>query len=366
MLKVSDVLSALEEVAPQRFAFPSDKVGLQVGSTGSEVSRAVVSLDRSLGAASFAAEVRADLLLCHHPLIWEPLKSVTSDSYAGRVVTELIRGGINFIAAHTNWDCAEGGINDTLAKQLQLIEVKAFGEAAPVARLKLVVFAPESEAQKIIDAASGAGAGVIGLYRRCAYMSMGTGTFFSPPGTDPTVGQVGEVQEVAELRIEMVLPEALCGVVTRAIVEVHPYEEPAYDFVRLTDSQEQPISRAGKLLKSMNLSEFAKHVDEMLGTRCQAWGRPDSHIRDVAVCGGSAADEWRAARSTGADVLVTGEVPQHTALEASENGLAIIAAGHYATEHPGCRALKATMETKLPQIEWMLYEPPAGIAGRPF
>jgi len=65
-------------------------------------------------------------------------------------------------------------------------------------------------------------------------------------------------------------------------------------------------------------------------------------------------------------VLVTGEVKQHVGLEVSENGFAIVAAGHYATEHPGCVALRDRMATAMPEVEWIVFEPKAGHAGRPF
>jgi putative NIF3 family GTP cyclohydrolase 1 type 2 len=86
----------------------------------------------------------------------------------------------------------------------------------------------------------------------------------------------------------------------------------------------------------------------------------------VAVVGGAADGEWKAAQRAGASVLVTGEVKQHVALEASESGFAIIAAGHYATEQPGCSALRDRMATAMDGVDWALFEPEPGSAGRPF
>ena len=88
-------------------------------------------------------------------------------------------------------------------------------------------------------------------------------------------------------------------------------------------------------------------------------------ITRVAVCGGAADGEWRDAQRQGADVFVTGEVKQHISLEASESGMAIIAAGHYATEQPGVVELSRRMGEEIPSIVWKVYEPPAGFAGRP-
>jgi dinuclear metal center YbgI/SA1388 family protein len=365
MPRVQDVLNALEEIAPRRFAFDWDRVGLQVGDPEAQVERAVVSLDRSLAAVKYTEEHQAQLLVAHHPLIFSPLPAVTTHQPEGKLVLRMAKSGISFIAAHTNWDVAPGGVNDTLAQVLELREVDAFGMQPRTPRLKLVVFAPEEAVQPLIDACSEAGAGVIGLYTRCAFMSPGTGTFYAAPGTDPTVGETGKVEEVPEIKIEMVLPEALCAKVTRAILKTHPYEEPAYDFVRLTDAEEHPLGRIGQLPLMMSLPELVRHVEERLETRVQAWGSPNAQLRTVACVGGTAGREWRDARHAGAQALITGEVKQHEALEAAEEGFVLIHAGHYATEQPGCAALCRALKRAVPEVHWYLYEPAPGEAGRP-
>ncbi|HWA82839.1 MAG TPA: Nif3-like dinuclear metal center hexameric protein, partial [Fimbriimonadaceae bacterium] len=95
------------------------------------------------------------------------------------------------------------------------------------------------------------------------------------------------------------------------------------------------------------------------------WGKPDRPIKKLAVVGGAADSEWRDARQAGADAFLTGEVKQHVGLEVVEEGFAIIASGHYATEHPGCRALRDRLAEAMPDVEWLLYEPEPGLAGRP-
>ncbi|MFX8681125.1 Nif3-like dinuclear metal center hexameric protein, partial [Acinetobacter baumannii] len=83
-----------------------------------------------LTAAHYAHEAGSQLLLTHHPLIFEPLSSVTTQDHVGKTVLFLARHGIAHIAAHTNWDSAPGGINDELAKILGLNGIASFGEAA--------------------------------------------------------------------------------------------------------------------------------------------------------------------------------------------------------------------------------------------
>ena len=91
-------MSALELVAPQRYAFESDKVGLQVGDPQAPITRAAYGLDRSLGAIGFAAANGCQLLLSHHPLIYTPLEAVDTRSHVGRSVLELVKSLANEVA----------------------------------------------------------------------------------------------------------------------------------------------------------------------------------------------------------------------------------------------------------------------------
>lgn len=365
MAYVQEILDALDRVAPSRLAFSWDKIGLQVGSRDTLVERAVVSLDRSRGAILYAVEENAQLLLTHHPLIFDPLPSVTADTYEGRAIQTLMFYGISHVSAHTNWDAATGGINDTLASLLGLTDVRSFGSSAGADELKLVVFAPTDSADSIVDACAQAGAGAIGNYRRCAFLGQGQGTYEAGPDANPAIGNAGERSTVEEARIEMVCHSSLVNPVVRALRSAHPYEEPAFDLIPLKTGYGQAMGRIGALAEPLSLQEFAARVDSTLGTRSQAWGRPEKHIQNVAVVGGAADGEWQKAKSAGADVLVTGEVKQHVALEAADSGFAILASGHYATEHPGCSSLRDRMAEEVPDVEWSLFEPEPGYHGRP-
>ena len=94
---------------------------------------------------------------------------------------------------------------------------------------KLVVFVPREALDPVRDALFAAGAGRIGDYERCSWYTEGTGTFFGREGTEPSVGQAGREQRVAELRLETVFPEELQAEVVEALRRAHPYEEPAFD-----------------------------------------------------------------------------------------------------------------------------------------
>jgi hypothetical protein len=103
-------------------------------------------------------------------------------------------------------------------------------------RVKLVWFVPREALAATRDAVFAAGAGRIGDYERCSWYAAGTGTFLGGDTTDPSVGQKGREERVAELRVETVVPAAVVAEVVAALRAAHPYEEPAYDVYPLLDA----------------------------------------------------------------------------------------------------------------------------------
>ena len=124
MATVHDILSYLETLAPRSMKMDWDNVGLLCGSRKTEVSKVLVALDPFEGVCQEAAAWGADLIVTHHPLIFQALKSITDETSIGRSIQLLCREGISAINAHTNLDCAPGGVNDRLASALGLEEIQ--------------------------------------------------------------------------------------------------------------------------------------------------------------------------------------------------------------------------------------------------
>lgn len=362
---VESIIQGLESICPARWAFDFDNVGLQIGNPGMEVSGGVVSLDWSQELIEFAESKGANLLVCHHPLFFEPVRSLTADVRSGAMALELAAKRMAMVAAHTNWDAAPGGVNDSLAQAIGLDQVVPFGDAADDAGFKIVAFCPVGSTQAIVDALSQAGAGRIGDYARCAFSSDGVGTFVADECANPAIGETGRVEEVAEQRLEMRVRKDRLAAAIEALRRAHPYEEPAFDVVPLANPGEMPLGRIGELSEPLSLEEFADHAGRMLNSRPQSWGARDSKVRRVAVVGGAGDSMWRSARAAGADVLLTGEAKQDRAIDAEQAGFALVAAGHYATEQPGTRALCDKLTVQIDDVRWHLFEPEPGCGGRP-
>ena len=127
MATVADILKFVETLAPRELKMDWDNVGLNCGSRSAPVTKILVSLDPFEHVCQEAVQWGADLLVTHHPLIFRPIPMVTDDAAITRGLMELIRHDISHICAHTNLDCAPGGVNDALAAALGLKNVESLG-----------------------------------------------------------------------------------------------------------------------------------------------------------------------------------------------------------------------------------------------
>ena len=117
-------LNELEAWAPLSFAEEWDNCGLQVGRRDKVVRKVMVALTPGEAAIQAAVDADVDMLLTHHPMIFKPAKSVTTDTVLGQSIMKLIQHDINLYCAHTNLDMAVGGVNDVLAKALNLQNIE--------------------------------------------------------------------------------------------------------------------------------------------------------------------------------------------------------------------------------------------------
>lgn len=319
---LADVVALLEDRYPPSGAADWDAVGTVCGDPAQPVRRVMFAIDATAGVVDEAIAWGADLLVTHHPLLLRGVHSVAATTAKGAVVHRLIRAGCALHAAHTNADAPEGGVPESLALAVGLVDLTPLVPAPGQALDKHVVFVPLDHADALVDALAAAGAGELGDYRRCAWRTTGTGTFIPGEGAEPAIGSRGEVAEVTEARIEMVAPRALRERVVAAMRAAHPYEEPAFDVLEgAALASATGAGRVGRLEPPMTLRAFAERVAEVLPPTAQGVrvaGDLDARVTRVAVVGGSGDSFFDAVRSAGADVYLTGDLRHHPALELRE------------------------------------------------
>ncbi|HZG70910.1 MAG TPA: Nif3-like dinuclear metal center hexameric protein [Chondromyces sp.] len=325
-----EIIQLFERFAPKSYMMEGDKVGLQIGKLNQKVERVMVALDVLEEVVDEAIEKKVQLIIAHHPLIFRPLASIRTDETYGRMIEKLIKHDIAVYAAHTNLDVAPGGVNDLLAEALDLKDTKVLVPTLERPLKKLVVFAPQEDADNIRAALGKAGAGSLGNYSHCSFSFPGTGRFLPGQDADPHIGAPGVPESVPEERIEVIFPQELEKKVITAMLKAHPYEEVAYDLYSLENKEETlGLGRIGNLPEEMTLKEFAEFVKERFSVQgVRVVGKLEDKVRKVAVLGGDGNKYFKSAKFNGADVYVTGDFYYHTAHDAMMAGLNVVDPGH--------------------------------------
>ncbi len=124
---IKEVVSIIESIAPLRDAYEWDNSGLQI-KCAERVNNMLITLDVTPQTVAEAKENGCDMILSHHPLIFDEMKSVDIDAYTDSIVMQLIKNDISLYCAHTSFDRAQGGLNDELAQSLGLLDIETIQE----------------------------------------------------------------------------------------------------------------------------------------------------------------------------------------------------------------------------------------------
>lgn len=335
---LADVVAGIESLYPQRWAEPGDAIGLIVGDPAAAVRKILFAVDPVQAVVDEAIELGTDLLVVHHPLLYRAVSTVAADQPKGRVIHDLISNGIALYVAHTNADSPAQGVSEAMALALGLVDLRPLVPHPTDPFDKVVTFVPEADTEKVIDALAAAGAGAIGDYDRCAFVTAGEGTFQPGPRSTPAIGTSGQIEQVKESRIEMVLPRHRRAAVIEALRAAHPYEEPALDLLELADTTAvRGSGRVGLLPSPMTLRDFADAVVSALpatAVGARVSGNLDRQVSTVALTGGAGDFLLDRARASGADVYVTSDLRHHPASELREHPAApaLIDVPHWAAE----------------------------------
>lgn len=349
----------MELWAPSSLAYSWDKVGLHTGSADQSVTSVLTALTVTRDTLKAAKRAKADMIVAHHPLIWDPIETLRSDDPKSGFYADILASGIAVYGAHTNLDVAQGGVNHILAERLGLSKLRPLFSVPHTNLLKLTVFVPESHLGLVQQVAANAGAGVIGDYTHCGFHTDGTGTFKPGAGTSPHSGTKSALNHEREVRFETTVSPSVVGSVINAVKDAHPYEEVAYDLVQLENSDSRyALGLIGELPKSITLDAFATQVKAGLKIdHVRVTGKSKAKVRRVAVMGGAGGDSASKIPAD-VDVFVTGDIKYHDAQDGFDAGLNLIDAGHHGTEKWIAPAIRDYLKTNCPGIKVSAYMEP--------
>ncbi len=331
-MRIKEVLQTIEQLAPLPLQESYDNSGLQVGDVNREVTGILLCIDVTEDVIEEAISLGCNLVISHHPIAFRPFKSLTGKNYVERCMIQAIRNNIALYAAHTNLDNARGGVNYRLAQMLELQNVKIL-QPLENALLKFVTTVPLQYAESVRNALFNAGAGHIGNYDSCSYNLSGEGTFRAKEGANPHIGEIDRLHFEPEVRIETVIPVMKREEVLRALLAVHPYEEPVFDLYPIANNWPQHGSGVvGVLPEPMPEQEFLYLLKDIFNLptiqHSKMHGR---EIRDVALCGGAGAFLIPQAITYGADAFITGEAKYNDFFDV-EGRILLAVVGHYESE----------------------------------
>lgn len=370
-VSVGLIAQTLERIAPKAWAEEWDNVGLLVGDFSAPVERILVTLDLTPEVLEEAKEKNVQLIVAHHPILFKPLKNLRYDNQGARLPIQLIQSQIAYYAAHTNLDQSSYSSSWSLGNALELDKMEYFRLTSAEKLVKLVTYVPRTHAEQVRQALvkAGVGEGITdgphaSEYAECFFAGEGTGMFRPLGGAHPSIGKVGELTRVEETRLESIIQESRIDRSIKALKKAHPYEEPAYDLIPLYNSGaprgygvvgylKDPISLGSfsiKLTSALkNLAPEGLEEEPVLSTA----GNPERLVRKVAIVNGSGGSFISKAIFKGVDLLITGDVNHHEALDALESGLSVMDMGHFWGEVSMVKALAEYLreEKALAEVE---------------
>lgn len=351
--------AAMERIAPLHLAESWDNVGLLSGHRTSLVKKVLLTIDITEAVHDEALATGADLVVSYHPPIFKPLAHLRiNGNEPPALAVALASHGVWVYSPHTALDTVDGGTNDVLADRVGARVTGSFSHyAAKGEYLKLVTFIPEANVDQVAEALFAAGCGHIGTkskYTHCSFRTVGTGTFFGDEHTNPAVGQKGQLERVPEIRLETILPVDAAGEVVNALKRAHPYEEPAFDLLKMqTPPEAVGLGRFAELDKDMTLSAFAARCKKALRVpRVWVVGNPEQPVRRLALVAGSC-DRLVLDRADRAkyDCVLTGELKHHHMLAYQAAGAAVVCVGHGNSERPVLETLAGRIANALPTLQ---------------
>lgn len=332
-MTVGELTKYLEDWAPPGVAWEKDNVGLQIGSRGETIKNIMLCLELDDEVLREAIQNKCNFIFTHHPLIFKPIKRLDTEKDSNaKLIEKCIKNNLIVYSAHTNLDFTKDGVSFELAKTLKLEHIR-FLELEESNQFKVIVFVPQINLDKVAEAVFNAGGGKIGEYENCSFRLNGEGTFKGSTFSNPAIGKKNRFEKVNEVRFEFIVNSWKLNKVITALVNSHPYEEPAYDIYPLKNKNlNYGAGAIGDLTKEMSRKDFLSHTCKALKTKaikfCDGKNRA---IRKVAVCGGAGSELLNAAIERGADAFVTADIKYHAYHDAAGKIL-LIDAGHYETE----------------------------------
>ena len=332
---IKDMIDIMEGLAPPKLAEKWDNIGLQVGQKDWIVNSVWIALDPLLEVVEAACHAQIDLIITHHPLIFNPLKSIDFDSPVGQIIKLASENRLSIYAAHTNFDSVSGGMNDIFAGRLGMKNLRPFLRGGTERLYKLVVYVPIELEPTVLSVLFDAGTDDLDDYQRYTFRTRGTSSFLPSQLENKMNRTSGHRREGDVVRIESVVSTYELPDLENRLKSIHPAENLKYEIFPLFQPEtRQGIGRFGDLPNQTDLKSLAMLVKRIFGLKTlRMVGEPDLPIQKVAVCTGSGGGLVSHFLASQAEAYISGDIKYHEAREVQAAQKGVIDIGHFASEH---------------------------------
>lgn len=355
-MKLEEIINYLEELIPLSFQESYDNSGLLIGDKNMEITSALTCLDCTEDVLDEAINNNCNLILSHHPIIFNSIKKLTNSNFSEKLIYKAVKNDIAIYAIHTNLDNIYGGVSFTVAKKLNLLNSKIL-KPKEKTLTQLITYCPKEALNPIQNELFKIGAGkVSSKYDQCSFSSEGLGGFRPLNNANPVLGEINNRTEIDEKKLELIFPTHLESKIKKTLFEIHPYEEVAYQFIRLVNRNSNIGSGLiGELEKEIDvLSFFNLLKNEIpLHTIKHTKFSKKNKVKRIAFCGGSGAFLLNEAKSQKADIYISSDFKYHDFFEAN-NEIIIADIGHYETEQFVPNLISDILKKKFPKLAVIL------------
>lgn len=331
-IKIREVISYLEQVAPPAYQESYDNATLITGDQDDDLNGILCTLDCTEEVVLEAISLGANMIVAHHPIVFKGLRSLTGKNYVERTIILAIRNQIAIYAVHTNLDHVIHGVNKKISDKIGLINTKILQPKKQLLS-NLSFFVPEPQKDSVLKAIYAAGAGKIGAYSDCSFQLKGTGTFTPSLESNPTIGTPGIPEELIEMKVEVLVPNHRLAEVMTALKKSHPYEEVAH-YIHLLENENQEVGAGmiGELNEEMEELHFLDFLKEKMQLQIiKHTPLLSKKIKTIAVCGGAGFFLLGEAKKAKADLFITSDIKYHEFFDA-DSKIIICDIGHYESE----------------------------------
>tara|TARA_A200000113_G_scaffold172023_1_gene156968 strand:- start:3437 stop:4531 length:1095 start_codon:yes stop_codon:yes gene_type:complete len=353
-MTIRAIIDILTQWAPLCYAEDFDNVGLLTGSANQPCKGVLITLDTLEPVVDEAIASGCNLIVSFHPILFKGLKKITGDDYVQRTILKAIKHDIAIFTIHTALDNHQNGVNAAIAERLQLQSTKILVPKKGTIK-KLVTYVPKENEKKVLEALYEAGAGALGNYDQCSFVTEGFGSFRGNEKSNPSLGQQMEKTIVEEKQIQVIFLAHQEKQILNSLRSAHPYETVAYEIIS-TDNENPDIGmgKVGTLKKPMSGQEFLSFVKKQMQTPMIRYSRLNSKpIQKVAVLGGSGSFVISEAKRSNADALVTADLKYHDFFQA-EDQLLLVDIGHFESEQFTKNLIYSYLKKKLPNFAIIL------------